>query len=429
MKILFSIVLGFCYLFINAQQPQKNIFVCGYGESNLTVDICDIFKVSPLLVDKQAEDAVDKILEPLGLPHNFVLVSCPNIRNAIALTPNDGIRYIVYDKEFINGIYNQNSKWYSLSILAHEIGHHLCGHTLLQSKDLVEQKKKEIEADEFSGFVLKKLGATLQEAQLAALKNSSNNDDVNSTHPSLSKRLWAIEKGYLKASAGIIIDNVNNIETVEAMFQRARTLHLKGLSKEAVILYDQILSIDDKFYRAYYNRAYFKEENKDYLGAIEDYTLSINSRPNSEGYNNRGNTLMKFQRYSEALSDFNLAILLDPSNDKAWSNRANLKAVLEDLEGAYNDYKKLILLSNDNLDKSEAYQFIGWYYRNSGNGDYTLDCYNKAISLNSKNSKAYYYRGCLYGKRGFAQAACEDLNHSCYLGNSNACSLLNKTCK
>ena len=36
--------------------------------------------------------------------------------------------------------------WSSIGILAHELGHHLSGHTLTVSKNYVEQQKKELEA-------------------------------------------------------------------------------------------------------------------------------------------------------------------------------------------------------------------------------------------------------------------------------------------
>lgn len=398
MKILFSTVLGFCFLFINAQQPQKNVFVCGYGENNLANDICNVFNVNPLLADPKAEDAVDKILAPLGLPHNFVLVSCPKIKNAIALTPNDGIRYIVYDKEFINGVYNQSSKWYSLSILAHEIGHHLCGHTLLQSKDLVEQKKKEIEADEFSGFILSKLGATLQEAQSAVVVNSNNEDDSYSTHPSLNKRLLAIERGFLKEQGKAPIANVTTEESAESIFQKAKTFQRNGKLEQALMLYNKVIEIDSKFYKAYNNRGVCKSDKGDYQGAIEDYSISISIFSNSNAYCNRGNCYRRIKKYDLAMADLNIALTLDNDNSAARENRAILKATMDRHQDAILDFNKAISLSYemDDIEKSNCYFYRGYSKKILGDSYGALQDFTKAISINDDNEKAYLYRGKMY---------------------------------
>ena len=59
----------------------------------------------------------------------------------------------------------------------------------------------ELEADEFAGFVLAKLGATLTQATEAIALMASDEDDTYSSHPSKSKRITAIRKGYNNGSA------------------------------------------------------------------------------------------------------------------------------------------------------------------------------------------------------------------------------------
>ena len=82
-----------------------------------------------------------------------------------------------------------------MALLAHEIGHHLNGHTIRKGGSSPEL---ELEADEFAGFTLHKLGATLKESQkvmhfIAKTKESA-------THPGRNSRLLAIEKGWTKAA-------------------------------------------------------------------------------------------------------------------------------------------------------------------------------------------------------------------------------------
>ena len=103
---------------------------------------------------------------------------------------------------------NNTNKWSNLFILAHEVGHHVNGHTrdfaLIDSdfneESLFDKRQDELEADQFAGFILAKLGASLDETTKAIELISSNSDDTFSTHPNKAKRLNAIRLGYFKAN-------------------------------------------------------------------------------------------------------------------------------------------------------------------------------------------------------------------------------------
>jgi hypothetical protein len=82
-----------------------------------------------------------------------------------------------------------------MSILAHEIGHHLSGHTLNNNDDKLNN---ELQADKFSGFILYKLGATLLQAQKAI--NQLGTEQDTGTHPSKYKRMDIIKMGWEEAS-------------------------------------------------------------------------------------------------------------------------------------------------------------------------------------------------------------------------------------
>src|SRR4029079_15461232 len=57
--------------------------------------------------------------------------------------------------------------------------------------------------------------------------------------------------------------------------------------------------------------------------AIAQFDLALQSRPRfSDAYCNRGSSLGRLHRYSEALSDENRAIELDSSDGACWYNRA-----------------------------------------------------------------------------------------------------------
>ena len=197
-------VLLFLLLFISLSLPAQNLetkFVCTYGEGG-TPDLLCMQMQRSFSSGEDANEATKKILRVLGLAPNFIMVPCPNIANCAAVTLNDGFRYIVYDREFMQKISNAASNdWTSISILAHEIGHHLQGHTLRRTGN-EESRKMELEADRFSGFVLQKLGAKLTDAQAAMNAIGHPEDDSYSSHPAKFKRLNAIKEGWNDA-AGI----------------------------------------------------------------------------------------------------------------------------------------------------------------------------------------------------------------------------------
>jgi len=194
-----------------AQTNQKVRFFCSYGEANHGSELCEILQRRSFASNQHAERAVSKILKPLGLKPNFILVSCPETSNAQAVTldgdEGDGLRYIVYDNTFMEGIdRDSNTNWASVSILAHEIGHHLNGHTTLKqhnpptTEELQQSRDNELEADEFSGSAMSKLGATLAQAQSAMMAlDDITKPEEESTHPKRWKRLAAIKTGYESA--------------------------------------------------------------------------------------------------------------------------------------------------------------------------------------------------------------------------------------
>lgn len=167
----------------------KNVELgCGYNYAFEETDL-KIFLPNPREVD-----IINKILSYSGIPSNFEIYEA-NIENAVA-TIIDNQRYIVYDARLFDYTdRSTKSNWSSISILAHEIGHHLSGHTMLPSSDKI---KSELEADKFSGFVLYKMGASFEDTTKAISLLGTTSD--TETHPSKSKRIQAIKLGWDEAN-------------------------------------------------------------------------------------------------------------------------------------------------------------------------------------------------------------------------------------
>ncbi len=366
-----------------------------YAEDNKANELCDYQRQISFSSDIDAEQAMDKILAVVRLPRFFVVQACPTINNARAITPkSDGYRYILYDPEFMRKANSSSSNWSNLSILAHEIAHHLLGHTLRITKDLKEMRKRELEADNWSGYILYELGASLYEAQSAVRVMSNDGDDSHSTHPSRCKRLAAIEKGY---KGDRFQNKLLSVEKVSA-------------SPESIFVNGQ------KLY-----------EQERYSEAIEKFTAAIRLNPSNElTYLYRGNSNHNLKYYERANEDYNKAIELDPLFAIAYYNRGNSKRKLEDYHGAINDYNKAI-----ELDPLDA---VVYYMRGVSKDDLedyhgAVRDYNRAIELDPLDADAYSSRGISKENLEDYEGACLDFKKACDLGDVlGGCEYLKEEC-
>ena len=142
---------------------------------------------------------------------------------------------------------------------------------------------------------------------------------------------------------------------------------------------------------AYYNRGSARSNN-DRIGAISDYTKSINLDPNfSMAYNNRGWAKFEIKNYAAALNDLNKAIELDPNNSVAYDSRQETKFAMGDLNGSL------------------------------------IDC-NKALEINPNCSNSLLFKGRIYFKKNNKSKACEFWEKSMNLGNVKANKYLTQYC-
>lgn len=104
---------------------------------------------------------------------------------------------VVYNPEYIQRLkLKYDSDWPVVFIIAHEMGHHLNADMIGETGS---QPKLERAADFFAGNVLRKLGATLEEALLI---QDEFEIEANQTHPSKSERLEEIKAGWKKTQCG-----------------------------------------------------------------------------------------------------------------------------------------------------------------------------------------------------------------------------------
>lgn len=79
-------------------------------------------KVYTFESDRAAVEAVDRILEPVGLERNFD-IRAADVDNAAAIIVGE-TRYLLYNQAFIRRVKDvTKTDWAAISIMAHEVGH------------------------------------------------------------------------------------------------------------------------------------------------------------------------------------------------------------------------------------------------------------------------------------------------------------------
>jgi tetratricopeptide (TPR) repeat protein len=452
-----NLIFGFACL-LSLHLPGQS---CNYGSSTDASDLCEWIRGNNFASNRNADIALDRILDVTGMSKRFVLKECSNISNCIATTYN-GIRYILYDRAFMDAIADETNSWSSISILAHEIGHHINGHTLGEVPSLSESRQMELEADEYSGFVMQKLGASLTQAQVAInTLIPSNREDTYSTHPSRDKRLSAIERGYNKAKGqnssndystkssaqtGIDyfykalnesdyqeqIDNYNKcLRLLPVAWYSAHAHYNKGIAysnlgytESALIDFTMAIRMNDLtdvdlVAGSCYNRGIIYSETGNNEDAIADFTTAIKKYSdegkflNSQGflvedaYYSRGISYYYLGNKEDAIADFTSAIRIDPDSDVYLYARGRTYAELGNYELSIADFTRVIRISPD---YTNAFYNRGFSYYNLGNNEDAIADFTRAIRINPDSDLAYSKRGLSYYRLGNNEDAIADFS-------------------
>lgn len=143
----------------------------------------------------QAKKAVYQIVQYSGLLPNFTVRENEEVNTAIAYI-KDKKRYIEYNPRVMESLMDStHTDWAMISILAHEIAHHLLGHTLAPK---LLSPGDELACDRYSGFILQRMGATLDES-IAAIQvgiQVAGSAQGTRTHPPKMSRIKAISQGW-----------------------------------------------------------------------------------------------------------------------------------------------------------------------------------------------------------------------------------------
>ncbi len=195
----------------------------------------------------------------------------------------------------------------------------------------------------------------------------------------------------------------NQSNYIDNLFKKA--YDEKDMDK-AIVLYDELLSIDNKNAPAFNNRGVIWYDKKEYEKALEDYNTAIELDPKYVmAYNNRGLVYEANKQYDKSIEDYNKAIDLDPKYATAYSNRGLVYEAYKEYDKAIEDYSKAI-----ELDPRFAFPYnnrgIAW--ENKKDMDRAIEDYSKAIEVDPTFTLAYSNRGNVYAAKGLYDKAIED---------------------
>lgn len=190
------------------------------------------------------------------------------------------------------------------------------------------------------------------------------------------------------------------------------TFQRNKMWKDGEILFSDIIIKNPQQSFGYYGRGTVRTEKGNVRGAMEDFTNAIRYNPSdSSSYYNRGNLKRNpLNDYKGAVEDYTAAIRINAGFAVAYFNRAVTKLEMGNVQGALDDYNKVIELhpapkpffgnekkSSSSLNKNilaDAYNNRGYLKQHRLNQlQDALSDYNHSIAIQSDNHEAYFNRG------------------------------------
>jgi lipoprotein NlpI len=164
--------------------------------------------------------------------------------------------------------------------------------------------------------------------------------------------------------------------------------------KDSMSLWTYVIQHNDRAWMAYYNRGTLYSAMNDAHRAIQDYSRTIELKPDyAQAYNNRGVAFGFLKDYDQEIRDCSKAIELNPAHAKAYANRGLAYGRKGEREQAIRDFDKSIALLPT---YSPAYINRGITYGQLGDDTRAIQDFSKAIELDSTCAQAYRDRAAAY---------------------------------
>ncbi|MFZ4059390.1 MAG: tetratricopeptide repeat protein [Ferruginibacter sp.] len=335
-----------------SDRKSVHAFACNFFDQNVRYFPPDPSTVSDADAELWMRSMINDITGKIGIQNRFRVLALHDYNNCSAICFSNDVgqdRFIQFDKQFLEKFQKRTKNpWFTMGVLAHELGHHLNGHSL---DGVGSRPNKEIEADEFAGFILQKMGANLNQAQ--GIFSFMNETEGPPTHPIKRKRYEAIKRGWDKAAGKISLATLmfNDADMVNAavnnlvkarkekdLNKRLALIHLaltdfpdyaEALSEKGLVFMQQE-KYDSAFY--YCNKAvliepyigllrlnmakvfYYKKEMETSKAFLDD---ALYCRPVfPEAYLFMASTAFDKLDYADALYQTDIALKMNPETDE-----------------------------------------------------------------------------------------------------------------
>jgi tetratricopeptide (TPR) repeat protein len=211
-------------------------------------------------------------------------------------------------------------------------------------------------------------------------------------------------------------DSAIRISPLTLDYYLHRGLAYEGLSnmESALNDYQYILSIDSTHGLALHNLAALKKKESPNTFSEQYYSKAIEAAPNLPyGYTERAFYRMENKNYKGAIEDYTEALMRDSNNAELWLNRGVAKDKVNDKQGAITDLSEAILLK---LDYSLAYMNRANVYVKMKQYEKAMEDYDLAIAFNRDYGLAYFNRAILHHRLKDKTNACTDIRTAKELG-------------
>lgn len=150
------------------------------------------------------------------------------------------------------------------------------------------------------------------------------------------------------------------------------------------------------------------EQVGDLEHAISDYTLAIALNPAYEQARlARGKVLQKIGRYQEALADYDAVLRLNARSSDAFIGRGGVWEQMGNDKQAIEEYSAAIA---NNPDAAGAYINRGLLYKKRGERERAMSDFERSIAISPEDHQAYYNLGVLYLETGMLTKAIEEFS-------------------
>jgi TPR repeat protein len=221
-------------------------------------DITDVCGKNSIVNNGNSFFIISELCKAANVKNDFYLIPCSKISNCNAFV-KENKKFIYYNPEFISQLRNfglgltvddikvKFTEWEAVASFAHEISHHLCGHLPLEKSKLSKQLM-ELQADEYAGYLMYKLSASLSQSQ-RLFYNSDFPIYKTDYYPARMDRLLAVKNGFESAQKQLIIV----IQNSTIVYRKSGNPLLDENDKLAKEFYDKAVdySNEEKYHDAF----------------------------------------------------------------------------------------------------------------------------------------------------------------------------------